>query len=64
MEITRSFYRRTSGQRKQEKLVGQNLSEEALKRVSFFGIDLCIYSWPAFADELIALRDRGIVYYA
>jgi aminoglycoside 3-N-acetyltransferase len=62
-ELCRPFYRRTPGQRKREKLVGQSLSPDSLKKLSFHGIPVCIYTWPKLAVELLALRDRGIVYY-
>lgn len=62
-ELRRPFYRRTAGQRKREKLIGKSLGPEALQKLSFYGVSLCIYSWPALARELLALRDQGIVYY-
>lgn len=62
-EICRPFYRRTAGQRKRERVIGQNLGPDSLRTVSFHGIPLCIYTWPALATELLSLRDRGIVYY-
>jgi aminoglycoside 3-N-acetyltransferase len=62
-ELLRPFYRRTPGQRKRQKLVGQSLSSDSLKELSFHGIPICIYTWPKLADELLSLRDRGIVYY-
>jgi aminoglycoside N3'-acetyltransferase len=63
-EHTAPFYRRRPGQKKREKRIGENLSPACLRVVRFYGVSLCIYSWPALATELISLRDRGIVYYA
>ena len=62
-QLTRSFYRRISGQRKREKRMGRSLSKSAMRVLSVHGVTSCVYAWPALADELIALRNRGIVYY-
>jgi aminoglycoside N3'-acetyltransferase len=59
-EIQEPFYRRRAGQRNQELLIGKSLGPKALRQVSFHGVSLCIYAWPMLADELLALRDRGI----
>lgn len=60
-ELLRSFYRRPNGQINQDVLIGQNLGRDAMRAIEFHGVWLCVYSWPALASELLALRDRGIV---
>jgi aminoglycoside 3-N-acetyltransferase len=62
-EIHRLFYRRAAGQKKREAHIGRNLTSESMRKLNFHGAPVCIYSWPALADELLSLRDRGIVYY-
>jgi aminoglycoside N3'-acetyltransferase len=60
-EIRRFFYKSCKDQRNQDWLIGQHLGPNAMKVLEFYGIPICIYAWPALADELLALRDRGIV---
>lgn len=61
--LRKPFFRRAAGQRKQEALVGQHLSQRALRSIHWRGMRFSLYFWPALAEELIALRDRGIVYF-
>ena len=60
-EFRRFFYGRCSGNRGQDWLIGKHLGQNAMRTTEFHGVPLCVYHWPAFADELLALRDRGLV---
>jgi aminoglycoside 3-N-acetyltransferase len=60
-EIRRPYYRRRDGQKNQEPLIARNLGPDAMHAFLFHGVSVCIYNWPAYANELLALRDRGIV---
>ncbi|MGB2675994.1 MAG: AAC(3) family N-acetyltransferase [Candidatus Acidiferrum sp.] len=60
-EIRRLFYRNCKDRRNQDWLIGQHLGPKAMHTLELHGIPICIYAWPALADELLALRDRGIV---
>lgn len=61
-ELRRPFYRSTDRVH-QEWVIGKNLGASAMHALEFHGVPICIYSWPAFATELLALRDRGIIWY-
>ncbi len=62
-ELRRPFYRCTDNRINQDHLIGKNLGASALRTQDFYGIPLCFYSWPALATELLALRDRGILWF-
>lgn len=63
-ESTRPFYRTTKGRINQDWVIGKNLGPSALRTMEFHGVSLCFYSWPALATELLALRDRGIIWFS
>jgi aminoglycoside 3-N-acetyltransferase len=60
-EIRRPFYRHLGGRINRNWLLDEHLGANAMRRVQFHGVSLCLYTWPALATELLALRDRGIV---
>lgn len=60
-EIRRPFYRQRPEIRKRGWLIAKHLGASAMRVLEFHGIPLCIYSLPTLAEELLALRDRGIV---
>jgi aminoglycoside N3'-acetyltransferase len=60
-EIRRRFYRHPEGRVNRNSLIGRHLGRDAMSILEFHGVSLCLYTWPALATELLALRDRGIV---
>jgi hypothetical protein len=60
-EIRRPFYRHPEGRINRNGLIGRHLGPDAMRRLEFHGVSICLYAWPALATELLALRDRGIV---
>ncbi len=60
-EIRRPFYRHPEGRINRNWLIGKHLGPNAMRTLEFHGVSLCLYTWPALATELLALRDRGIV---
>jgi len=60
-EIRRMFYLRTTKQRNQFSLIARHLGPRAMHGFELKGVPICIYNWPVLAEELLALRDRGIV---
>lgn len=60
-EIQRQFYRRRPEIRKRGRLIANNLGANVMRVLEFHGIPMCIYFLPTLAEELLALRDRGIV---
>jgi aminoglycoside N3'-acetyltransferase len=63
-EIRRPFYRTIKDRINQDWLIGEHLGPNALRALEFHGVSICLYMWPALATELLALRDRGIVWFA
>ena len=60
-EMRRPFYSRRPHLRNRGWLIAKQLGPNAMDALELRGVPLCIYHWPAFADQLLALRDRGIV---
>ena len=60
-ELRRPFYCSPAGHINQDRLVGKHLGSDAMRVLNIHGVDVCLYQWPAFASDLLRLRDRGIV---
>lgn len=60
-ELRRWFYGRRAVVRNRGWQIAKHLGPNAMRTLEFHGIPLCIYFWPTLAEELVSLRDRGIV---